>query len=158
MPKINELRFAKTDRNTPTPRRGSEKAAGLDLGLPRDVRIRPGGHEFVDMGIAFDIPEGHKLVIMPRSSACDRKGANGEPEFAVIIAIDNTLGLIDSDYTGSIKLKLTNNGWDTYLGYAGDFIVQAVLEEFVQIGELKEVDQINKVTDRGDKGFGSSDE
>lgn len=157
MPKIKTLEFKRTMESTPVPRRGSAEAAGFDLGLPSDVLIHPGQVVMVDMGIALNIPEGHYLEVNPRSSTCDAKDSAGNLLNQHIVVLANTVGVIDSDYTGSIRLRLTNNGTDTYLGYAGDFIMQAILKEFTQVEELVEVNEISKQTDRGDKNFGSTD-
>jgi len=153
---IDELRYARAHADVPHPKRGSKDAAGIDLGLGQDIRIGPGGHIFLDLGIAFDIPEGCYLSIKPRSNTCDSKTPMGLPSYSHIIVLDNTEGVIDSDYTGFIKVKLTNNGDTTYLGYTGDYILQAVLEEFVAAKELTEVDTITKNTERGSNGFGST--
>lgn len=154
---INELKFSRATKDVPLPRRGSVKAAGIDLGLPQDIFIGPGGHLFLDLGIAFDIPEGCYLSLKPRSNTCDVKDSSGNPSFSHIIVLSNTEGVIDSDYTGTVKVKLTNNGDRTYMGLKGSYVIQAVLEEYVQAKELVEVEKITKVTDRGDKGFGSTD-
>ena len=158
MPRIDKLKYVRANDRVPVPRRGSEEAAGFDLGLPHDVRIRSKGHIFIDLGIAFDIPEGHYLKIVPRSSTCDTKNSQGVPNFEHVIVPSNIEGIIDSDYTGTIKVKLYNNGSTMFLGYAGDYVLQAILQEYTKVDQLEEVDEITKQTDRGDKGFGSSDE
>lgn len=158
MPEIDKLRYSRSSSKVPKPRLGSKKAAGFDLGLPHNVIIRPKSHIYVDLGVAFDIPEGYHLKVTPRSSACDTKNADGTPKFEHVIVISNLQGIIDEDYTGTIKAKLYNNGYETYMGYAGEYVLQAILEESTYIKEFEEVDEIDKQTERGDKGFGSSDE
>lgn len=158
MPTIDRLEYVRSGKTAPLPRRGSVEAAGIDLGLPYNVQINPGGHVYLDLGIAFDIPRGHYMSVLPRSGNCDNKDSKGRPMSEHIIVLDNTVGVIDSDYTGNIKVKLTNNGNETYLGYCGEFIVQVVLKEYTEAKELVEVASITKQSVRGDSGFGSSDE
>lgn len=157
MPRIAKLDFMRASPRVPVPRYGSAGAAGIDLGLPMDVRINPGGHIFLDLGVGFDIPENHFMKVLPRSSCCDKKDKSGNPAWEHIVVLDNTVAIIDEDYTGTIKVKLTNNGSETYLGYQGEYIVQAVLQEFTKADKLSEVEKIIKQTKRGDKGFGSTD-
>lgn len=157
MPSIDKLEYARAHTNVPAPRRGSVEAAGLDLGLPHNLVLPAGGKVFVDLGIAFNIPEGHYMSIKPRSNTCDNKTAKGDPAFDIIITLVNSEAVIDSDYTGNIKLKIQNNGRETFLGYQGDYIVQAILEEYVKPTKLVEVDKITKQTERGDQAFGSTE-
>lgn len=158
MPKLDKLRYSRASNRVPVPRRGSKEAAGFDIGLPHDVKIGSKQHIYIDLGIAFDIPEEHYLEIVARSNTCDTKDHSGNPKFEHVIVPSNIKGIIDSDYTGTVKAKLYNNGSTTYLGYQGDYILQAILKEYTVIEELEEVDEITKDTERGDKGFGSSDE
>ena len=157
MGRINELEFSRTSKEISLPRRGSEEAAGLDLALPYDIVLAPGDKTFVDTGVAFNIPEEHYMLIAPRSSNGDNKRADSSPLFEVKLALDNTIACIDSDYTGTIKLKITNLGNTTFIGYKGDYVVQAILQEYTKTDALVEVDTILKQTKRGDNGFGSSD-
>lgn len=158
MPELNELKYAASSDRVPEPRVGSGEAAAFDLGLPHNVMIPAKKHIYIDLGISFDIPEGHYLKILPRSSTCDQKGLHGQPLFKNVIVLSNLEGVIDSDYTGNIKVKLYNNGSETYLGYQGDYILQAILQEYTKVNKFTKVAKITKQTERGDRGFGSSDE
>lgn len=158
MPRINELKFKRASDKIALPRKGSEKSAGFDVALPHDVVLRPGARVFLDLGIAFDIPEGFYMEVVPRSSNGDKKGSDGLPSFVNVLSLTNTIGIIDEDYTGTVKAKLQNTGSGTYLGYSGDYVLQCILKEYTQIDKFTEVDEITKQTKRGDKGFGSSDE
>lgn len=103
-----------------------------------------------DTGLSFEIPEGYVMLVFSRSG-------HG---FKNDIRLANCVGVIDSDYRGELKVKLTNDygiekGSEMWWGFAkGDRIAQAMLipypkVEFVEVGELSE-------TDRGQGGFGSS--
>ena len=68
------------------------------------------------------------------------------------------VSLIDADYLGTIKVKLTYDGPVSYRPdwpMVGDRIAQAMLVKNVKT-DLVEVDEIDKETERGDGGFGST--
>lgn len=100
-----------------------------------------------DTGLAFDIPKGYRLDVFIRS------GLSFNKDFMLA----NGVGKIDSDYTGSVKVKLVYVGPDQpNWPVVGDRIAQAELNKvtvttFVEVDELKE-------TERGNKGLGSTDE
>ena len=63
-------------------------------------------------------------------------------------------GVIDSGYTGSIRVKLYNHGEHQRVLHKGDKISQLVIMPIVT-PELELVDQL-EATERGDNGFGST--
>jgi deoxyuridine 5'-triphosphate nucleotidohydrolase len=63
-------------------------------------------------------------------------------------------GVIDSDYTGEIKVVLCNNGKQVVQFKAFDRVAQLVLEK-IEIAEVIEVTELN-ATSRGSGGFGST--
>jgi dUTP pyrophosphatase len=63
-------------------------------------------------------------------------------------------GVIDEGYTGSIVVKLYNNGGYDYQVNRGDKISQLVILP-IEKPYLELVDYLDE-TDRGNKGFGSS--
>ena len=71
------------------------------------------------------------------------------------MVLTNTVGIIDSDYTGEIMCNIQNVGKGTFLGYAGDKLFQLILIPYSmpKVLYVKELDK----TDRGDGGFGSTD-
>lgn len=97
-------------------------------------------------GVKFDIPKGYHLKVFVRSSI----------GFKSNLVLANGTGIIDSDYTGEVMVKLVNNGaghmpdWP----FIGDRIVQAMLVKNVKT-ELVEVNEINE-TERGENGIGST--
>lgn len=101
-----------------------------------------------DTGLAFDIPDGYHLKVYSRSGQ----------GFKYDMRLCNSTGIIDADYTGTIKVKLTYDGPVSYRPdwpYVGDRIAQAMLVKNVKT-ELIEVEEITKETARGEKGFGST--
>lgn len=96
-------------------------------------------------GLAFEVPKGHVLYIYSRSG----HGFNGDMRLA------NAVGIIDSDYRGEVKVKLTYDG-DGYADwpYIGDRIAQGIILKVPHI-EFEEVEELSE-TQRGVNGFGSS--
>jgi dUTP pyrophosphatase len=85
------------------PTRGTEGSAGFDLrAIYQDVpyMLQPGDTASFATGIAIHLQQkGYAAIVLPRSGL----GTKG-------IVLTNTIGLIDSDYTGEIKVFLTNRG------------------------------------------------
>ena len=95
-------------------------------------------------GLAFDIPKGYALMVYSRSG-------HG---FKNDVRLANCVGVIDSDYTGEVKVKLTIDNDGSFIVSHGDRIAQAMLIK-VPCVQLVEVDEL-KTTERGDNGFGST--
>lgn len=95
-------------------------------------------------GLAFEVPEGHVMLIYSRSG-------HG---FKNSIRLVNSVGVIDSDYRGEVAVKLINDSPLAFSVEAGDriaqaLIVQAPAVELIEVGALSE-------TARGTAGFGST--
>lgn len=102
------------------------------------------GNHIFRTGLAFDIPKGYALMVYSRSG-------HG---FKNDVRLANCVGVIDSDYTGEVKVKLTiDNDWGFTVSH-GDRIAQAMLIK-VPCVQLVEVDELN-TTERGANGFGST--
>jgi dUTP pyrophosphatase len=125
------------------PRRATELAAGWDIVCPNDVIIMMGDQRTIGCGFSVDIPSGYYLSIYPRSSI----GKMG-------LIMPNSVGIIDEDYTGEIKVVLKNVCHSDKEILAGDRIAQMILKKYEPM-ELEVVSEI-KETARGDGGFGST--
>lgn len=66
------------------------ESACADVALPEDVSILPGEIRKIPLDISFDIPNGHKIVMYPRSSLLTKYG------------LMCPTSIIDSDYSGQI--------------------------------------------------------
>lgn len=101
-----------------------------------------------DTGLVFDIPDGYVLKVFSRSGL----------GFKHDIRLCNSTAIIDAGYLETVKIKLTYDGPVSYRPdwpMVGDRFVQARLERNVKT-DLVEVDEIDKETERGDGGFGST--
>ena len=123
------------------PRRANPTDAGADLKSTETLEIYPGEQKLVDTGVAVKIPEGFAGFVYNRSS----QGKMG-------ITIPHSVGVIDSDYRGNIKVILKNIGEDPYKITRGDRIAQLVIAP-VLLAEFKD---IWNDTQRGTGGFGST--
>ena len=129
------------------PQRAHRTDAGADLFAwfpethDQEIEIYPGEQKLVDTGIAIKIPEGFVGLIYNRSS----QGKKG-------ITIPHSVGVIDSDYRGNLKVLLKNISEDPYTIMQGDRIAQLVIQP-VQLVDF--VDSWND-TQRGTGGFGST--
>ena len=85
------------------PLRGHPSDAGADLFSIEDKIIYPQDMHLIDTGVALKIPVGYVGLVTPRSS-----------QGRIKVSIANTVGVIDPDYRGTIKVRLLNEGEDPY--------------------------------------------
>lgn len=123
------------------PQRAHPTDAGADLRSTETCEISPGEQKLIDTGVAVKIPEGYAGFVFNRSS----QGKKG-------ITIPHSVGVIDSDYRGNIKVILKNTSQDAYKIDVGDKIAQLVVMPVLLCGF---VDAWND-TKRGTNGFGST--
>lgn len=126
------------------PCKGSEEAACYDIVLPDDVYIPPHTTKAVGTGLAFSIPKGYRMDLYLRSSIA----ANTN------IRLANGVGKVDSDYTGEVKLLLTNEGGVPERLYQGDRICQFEFNKVTEV-DLMETEAL-KETKRAAGGIGST--
>lgn len=127
-------------------------SAGLDLKLARDVMsafdlYATGlGHsnDLVGTGLAVAIPEGYVGLVVPRSSSGHKHN----------FRLGNTIGVIDSDYRGEIKLSI--GGGDYSLLKRGVTVAQLVVVPYHKV-QPQVVEEFTDTTFRGAGGFGSTD-
>ena len=128
------------------PARATTGSAGYDFYLPYDITLMPGESVKVPTGIRARMEEGWVLLLFPRSGL----------GFKYRVQLDNTVGIIDSDYYGSdneghIFAALTN---DSKRGKvlslrAGDSFMQGV---FVPFG----ITESDNAAGKRNGGFGST--
>lgn len=126
------------------PYRAHDYDAGLDLrNAGKDVKIYPYDSAIIYTGVKVEIPKNHTGMIVPRSSL----GARG-------LALKNTIGIIDSEYRGEIKVYLQNKGSEPIDIKQYDRFVQLLIIPIV-VPTVEIVDSVSN-TKRGTGGFGSS--
>jgi len=104
----------------------------------------------LNTGLAFEVPEGHVMLVFSRSG-------HG---FKQNVRLSNCVAVIDSDYRGELMISLTkdmisqdkNIAMDIVLGTA---IAQGMIIPIQQV-QFLEVNELSDTT-RGIGGFGSTD-
>lgn len=124
------------------PRRAHPTDAGADLVSAESCELSPGEQRMIDTGVAVKIPVGCVGYVFNRSS----QGKLG-------IGIPHSVGVIDSDYRGNIKVILKNNGSAAYSITAGETRIAQLVVQPVLLCNF--VDAWND-TERGTGGFGST--
>lgn len=131
----------------PLPQYATVGSAGLDLRACVDAKtpIAPGETILIPMGISIYIADPNlAAIILPRSGLGHKNG----------IVLGNLVGLIDSDYQGSLMVSCWNRSKQLFEISPGDRIAQLI---FVPVIQAKfDVVKEFSVTDRGAGGFGST--
>nr|DAO57774.1 MAG TPA: deoxyuridine 5'-triphosphate nucleotidohydrolase [Caudoviricetes sp.] len=116
--------------------------------LDEPVPVRNGEPVIIPTGLKFDIPAGYALMIYSRSG----HGFNSD------VRLSNCTGVIDSDYTGELMVKLTQDV-DHHEGVFwvnhGDRIAQGMLIPVEQVTFKQINEPPQQKTDR-QGGFGST--
>lgn len=109
-----------------------------------DATAKPGNAMEFRTGLAVEIPPGWVMLIYSRSGHGFRSNTR----------LSNCVGVIDSDYRGEIKVKLTVDEGHGLQVRSGDRIAQAMLVPIERVA-FREVDELSD-TARGTGGFGST--
>ena len=131
----------KLDDGAYLPERAHETDAGYDLRTPHRVVLHQHSSVTIDTGVHVQIPEGCVGFLKAKSGLNVKHGITGT-------------GVIDSGYTGSIRVKLYNNGDMPHVFEVGDKLIQLVILPILT-PELELVDELED-TERGSDGFGST--
>lgn len=109
------------------PKRATKGSAGYDFHMPYGVTLKPGQTEKIPTGVRCRIDDGFFLAGFPRSGL----------GFKYRLQLDNTVGIIDSDYyysdnEGHIFFKITNDSREnkTLELKKGDRFAQGILIPF----------------------------
>ena len=132
-----------TDKAT-LPSKAYRNSAGHDLYSAYDYKIPAQGKEKIMTDIRVKVPEGTYGRIAPRSG----------PAMQNHISIG--AGVVDEDYTGNLSILVFNLSNSEFDIKAGDSVAQLICEK-IALPTLIEVTSLTQ-TERGEKGFGSSEE
>lgn len=131
----------KLDPGAYLPTRAHSSDAGYDLRSTVTCVVRAHSSVVIDTGVHVEIPPCFVGFLKSKSGLNVKHDLVGE-------------GVIDSGFTGSIRVKLYNLGRNDYAIEAGDKISQLVILPIVT-PELELVGSLDE-TERGSNGFGSS--
>lgn len=118
--------------------------AGMDLRTPVAFIVPAHGDYTVDTGVHVQIPVGNVGFIKSKSGLNVNAGLTAT-------------GVVDSGYTGSIRVKLYNHSDEDYVFSRGDKITQMVVLPVARFDMIR-VDSLEDFgkTERGNGGFGST--
>lgn len=138
------MRIKPLHKNFIMPVKSTQAAGAYDIYMPSEGQCTGAAPELYGLGFAAAIPPGYAAIILPRSGVGAKFG----------VELNNSLGLIDSDYRGEWKAALrTKNGlqftWD-----AGERVLQFMVIPLAHV-ILREVESLDD-TERDISGFGSS--
>lgn len=149
-----EVKIKKLHKDAVIPKYETVGSAGMDLtAVCKEYDVN--GNICFDTGLSFEIPDGFVGLIFPRSSLSKKD-----------LMLTNSVGVIDSDYRGSVsfKFKPTNCfsrdtervvNIETANDYEiGDRIGQIIIVPYPKVSFV-EVDELSD-TERGTGGFGST--
>lgn len=133
--------------NAKIPTRATENSAGYDIYacLDEDIVISPGERMLIPAGISIaPSVDDVAILIYARSSLASKYG----------ITLANSVGVIDADYRGEIKVPLINLGITPYTVTTSERIAQLVVTPIL-FPQINVVDNLPN-TNRGGGGFGST--
>jgi dUTP pyrophosphatase len=144
---MSTLRIKKLNEKAVIPARATSGSAGMDLYavLDEPITLKQGETALIPTGIAITLESASEAAfIFPRSGLSIKHG----------IGLLNSVGVIDSDYRGEIKVGVINQIDKEYTIEHGERIAQMVIMP-VSLPEIIEVDELDE-TERGAGGFGST--
>ena len=108
------------------------------------IIVQPNQEVKIHTGLCFQLPRGTAMLLLPRSSMGIKKK----------LVLQNTIGLLDCDYTGECLIFLKNIGDTPVEIIQGERLVQALIVPYAKANYV-EAEELNK-TERGIMGFGST--
>lgn len=126
------------------PESAHEQDAGYDLKTPKGFTVPVNGSATIDTGVHMMIPNGYAGVLISKSGLNVKHGLT-------------STGLIDAGYTGSIVVKLYNNGIAPASFARGEKISQIVIIPIAKpaLHQVATLEQLGS-SERGTGGFGST--
>ena len=140
-----QIRIKRIDHAPPLPKHESGGAVGFDFVTRETTSIEPGSIALVPGNVIVQVPEGHALLIVPRSSLPRKKA----------LVCPHSIGVIDQDYHGpddEILVQVQNISDETVTVERGERIAQGMFVK-VEQAEWIEEEELAAVS-RG--GFGST--
>lgn len=167
---MDKLQIKLLSENATLPTRNHSTDAGFDIYAAETVILEPQEKALIATDIAVNIPKGYAGLLTSRS------GVSSKTHLVV------ETGKIDAGFQGHMKINIKNDYEDnkgetifkrdlkdkiiiederhlykqgTYVINKGERLAQLVIVPIVT-PQLQVVDEFSEVSERGDKGFGSS--
>lgn len=129
-----------------TPSKANKNDAGIDLRSLENVVLKPFERKTIRTGITVDLPSNSVGLICPKSGLASKHG----------ISVLNSPGIVDSGYTGEIKIILMNFSNEEYTFKAGDKAAQMLVISLTNYHIVFDNQTISSNKLRDENGFGSS--
>ncbi len=134
-------------RDFPLPTYATPGSAALDLRacLSEPLTLVPDACQMIPAGLAIHLKNPRLAALILPRSGLGHKG----------LILGNSVGLIDSDYQGELRLSCWNRGTEDLTIHPGDRIAQLLIVPIV-IPRFEIVAEFAETTIRGREGFGHS--
>lgn len=109
------------------------------------IKMRPFERILFGTGIFVQLPDNYELQVRSRSGISLKKG----------VIVTNSPGTVDEDYLGELGLIITNDTPFLNQVNINERLGQCALKK-VYRASFNVVEEFDKVTERGDKGYGST--
>ena len=141
-----EIKIKRLNERAKIPTFGTEFSAGADLycAEEHEISVCSGQKCSIDTGISMEIPEGYVGLVFARSGLACKNG----------LRLCNSVGVIDADYRGEIKVVLHNDSEYVREIKPGERVAQMIVMPYPKVSFI-EVEELSD-TVRGKSGFGGT--
>lgn len=141
-----EIKIKRLNERAKIPTFGTEFSAGADLycAEEHEISVCSGQKCSIGTGISMEIPEGYVGLVFARSGLACKNG----------LRLCNSVGVIDADYRGEIKVVLHNDSEYVREIKPGERVAQMIVMPYPKISFI-EVEELSD-TVRGESGFGGT--
>lgn len=107
----------------PTYKHNGDACMDLRVYPDQAITVGPNQCHVFDSFIKFNIPEGHVMMVYPRSGLGIKSG----------IVLRNLTGVIDSNFTDTVKVGLVNNSTEDFVVSPGDRVAQFMIVPYPEM-------------------------
>ena len=138
-----EIKIKRLNKRAKIPTFGTEFSAGADLycAEEHEISVCSGQKCSIGTGISMEIPEGYVGLVFARSGLACKNG----------LRLCNSVGVIDADYRGEIKVVLHNDSEYVREIKPGERVAQMIIMPYPKVSFI-EVEELSD-TVRGESGF-----
>ena len=140
-----KLKKVKPGAMAPTYATPGSAACDLSACLDEPVTLHPGDIAAIPTGIAISSGRDDIVALVYGRSGLGTKHG---------VTLANSVGVIDSDYRGEIRVSLINRGREDFTVHPGDRIAQLMFAPVLH-AVFEEAETLDE-TARGEGGFGST--
>ena len=141
-----EIKIKRLNKRAKIPTFGTKFSAGADLycAEEHEISVCSGQKCSIGTGISMEIPEGYVGLVFARSGLACKNG----------LRLCNSVGVIDADYRGEIKVVLHNDSEYVREIKPGERVAQMIVMPYPKVSFI-EAEELSD-TVRGESGFGGT--